>query len=433
MRFRPAGRPQVITLSQRAVVRLTRTRGAPRVGLCGLVGGGNLGNNGSLEAVVAYLKKRHPDAVLDFLGADPEQLTAAYGVPAARMRWYQPDAGESGRMNGLLMRGIGASAGLLIDAVRIANWVRRHDVVIVPGMGVLEATLPLRVWHTPYWMFVVCAAGRIFGTKVALVSVGASAIKNQPMRWLFASAAKLAYYRSYRDTAAQEAMVAMGVNARTDPVYPDVAFALPAPPDGNGASRAVGIGVMDYWGDNDDRTAADSIHAAYVEKLKQFVRWLVADGRPVRIMIGDGADETVAKAILTDLQTCRPGLDPALVVFEPAASLDDLMRQIAAVDVVVAMRFHNVVCALRMAKPTLAIGYADKHAALMADMGVPEFCLHVKELDVTRLTGLFRELETRAAEVREILAAHNLVQEQLLDDQFARLSEVLLGTGRSSR
>lgn len=174
-----------MTLSQRAGERPARRRGAPRVGICGLVGGGNLGNNGSLEAVVAYLRRGHPDAVLDFLGSDPRQLTARYGAPAARMRWYQPDETGSSRPNGPVMRSLGASLGLIVDALRISNWVRRHDVVIVPGMGVLEATLPLRVWHTPYWMFVVCAAGRIFGTRVALVSVGASAVKQQPMRWLF--------------------------------------------------------------------------------------------------------------------------------------------------------------------------------------------------------------------------------------------------------
>lgn len=420
-------------MSLRAGVRAARKRGARRVGLCGLVGGGNLGNNGSLEAVVSYLRKSHPDAILDFLGADPRQLSATYGAPAARMRWYQPDEGESAGRNGLVMRSFGASLGLIVDAVRISNWVRRHDVVIVPGMGVLEATLPLRVWHTPYWMFVVCAAGRIFRTKVALVSVGASDITEQPMRWLFSSAARLAYYRSYRDTAAQDAMQAMGVNTMTDPVYPDVAFALPPPPDGTGPRGAVGLGVMDYSGGNDDRAEASAIHLGYVDKMKQFVRWLVDNGRPVRIIIGDGADEAVAQEIRADVQASRPGLDPAQIVFEPAFSLDDVMRQMAAVDIVVAMRFHNVIGALRMGKPTLAIGYGRKHDALMADMGVPEFCLPVKALDVPKLTELFLELETRAAAVREVLAARNVVQTRLLDDQFARLSGLLLGTAGSSR
>jgi polysaccharide pyruvyl transferase WcaK-like protein len=403
------------------------------VGICGLVGGGNLGNNGSLEAVVAYLRRSHPDAVLDFLGSDPEQLTATYGVAAARMRWYQPDEAESAGVAGPIGRSLGASLGLAVDAVRISNWVRRHDVVIVPGMGVLEATLPLRVWHTPYWMFVVCAAGRIFRTRVALVSVGASAVKQQPMRWLFTSAARLAYYRSYRDTAAQEAMRAMGVDAMNDPVYPDVAFCLPVPPNGTGPRGAVGLGVMDYSGDNDDRARAGAIRVGYIEKMEQFAGWLVDNGRPVRLIIGDEADEAVAQEILANVRASRPGLGPDQLVFEPAFSLDDVMRQMAAVDAVVAIRFHNVVCAVRMAKPVLAIAYGRKHAALMADMGFPEFCQDVKDLDVQKLADLFLELEARAPEVRDVLAARSAEQEQLVDDQFARLSERLLGVAGVGR
>jgi len=416
-------------MSQLAEARPVRRRGVLRVGMCGLVGGGNLGNNGSLDAVVAYLRRDHPEAILDFLGTDPEQLTATYGVPAARMRWYYSGGVGSGR-RGLVARTFGATAGLIVDAVRISNWVRRHDVVIVPGMGVLEAILPLRVWHTPYWMFVVSASGRIFGTKVALVSVGASVIERQPMRWLFATAARLAYYRSYRDAAAQSAMKAMGIDALKDPVYPDVAFSLPVPPDATGPTGVVGVGVMDYSGDNDDRAQADDVHQTYVEKMEQFVRWLIDGGRRVRVIIGDSDDEQVAREIIAGVLASRPGLDPARIVFELPFSLDDVMRQMAAVDVVVAMRFHNVICALRMAKPTLAIGYGRKHDALMADMGVPEFCQNVKSLEVPRLSELFLELEARAAEVREVLAARNLRQEELLDEQFARLSELMLGPGR---
>ena len=69
--------------------------------------------------------------------------------------------------------------------MRTASWVRRHDVVIVPGAGVLEASLPLWPWGMPYAMFLLSASGRLFGTKVALVSVGAGIINQRATRWLF--------------------------------------------------------------------------------------------------------------------------------------------------------------------------------------------------------------------------------------------------------
>ncbi|MGW2228622.1 polysaccharide pyruvyl transferase family protein, partial [Streptomyces formicae] len=38
-----------------------------RVGVFGLLGSGNLGNDGSLEAVLGYLRTEHPDAPVDAL------------------------------------------------------------------------------------------------------------------------------------------------------------------------------------------------------------------------------------------------------------------------------------------------------------------------------------------------------------------------------
>ena len=87
-----------------------------------------------------------------------------------------------------------------MDPVRIVLWVRRHDVIIVPGAGVLEATLPMRAYTFPLSvMGLLCVSGKLLGVKVALVSVGASKIKKRATRWLSNAAARTAFYRSYRD------------------------------------------------------------------------------------------------------------------------------------------------------------------------------------------------------------------------------------------
>ena len=50
----------------------------------------------------------------------------------------------------------------LLDAFRIPAWVRRHDVVIVPGAGVLEASLPLRPLEHPIWTLPAQHVGQAF-------------------------------------------------------------------------------------------------------------------------------------------------------------------------------------------------------------------------------------------------------------------------------
>jgi polysaccharide pyruvyl transferase WcaK-like protein len=198
-----------------------------RVGVFGLLGSGNIGNDGSLEAVLGYLRAEHPEAVVDALCGGPEVVAARYGIPATRLHWYRGEYRTASRAGAIAGKGLGK----LVDAVRTAAWVRRHDVVIVPGMGVLEATLPLRPWGFPYSLFLLCASGRLLRSRVALVGVGAAPIGDRPTRALVRWSARLATYRSYRDAMSRDAMRAMGVNTARDEVYPDLAFALPTPPE----------------------------------------------------------------------------------------------------------------------------------------------------------------------------------------------------------
>ena len=417
--------------ARRFVGRREQSTATPRVGLFGLLGSGNIGNDASMESVLRYLRANHTDAVLDAMCKGPERVTERYGIAAIPLNWYQKYERQVSGVTAIALKALGRG----IDAFRTARWVRRHDVVIVPGMGVLETSLPLRPWGMPFALFLLSASGRLFGTKVALVSVGATAINQRLTRWLFNSAALLAFYRSYRDIGSREVMRQRGLDVTQDRVYPDLAFGISTPPCDSGDPQTVGVGVMDYHGTNDDRGQADEIHASYVETMKFFVRWLVDSGRKVRLLVGDtnNSDERVVLEILADLRAHRPNLDPACVIAEPVSSFAELMRAMAPVGTVVATRFHNVICALRLAKPTISLGYAPKFTALMADMGLPEFCQSTNSLDATRLIEQFTELEKRQEQLRQVIIDRNKANERLLEDQFVRLSAVLFSGNGSAQ
>jgi polysaccharide pyruvyl transferase WcaK-like protein len=414
-----------VTVLRHAKKRTRAMTVAPRVGLVGLLGQGNLGNDGSLEAVLAYLGAEHPHAILDFLCTGTDQIMARYGVPATRLRWYNTQTQRAPSVTALATKSLMVPVGMIVDAFRIATWVRRHDVVMVPGMGVLETSLPLRSWHTPYSMFLVSAFGRMFGTKVALVSVGATDIRQPLARRLVTSAARLAYYRSFRDTFSRDAMRRMGLNTSGDAVYPDLAFALPTPRDVPVVAGMVGVGVMDYHGSNDDRRQADQLHASYAEKMKSFVLWLVDNGRSVRMFTTDVHDERIMGEVISHLRAQRPQLGPSQIVAEPVSSIDELMRQIASVDTVVASRFHNVLCALKLAKPTLSVGYAAKFGVLMEEVGLAEFCQSAHSVDVDRLIEQFTELESRSTQLQQMIMERTAANVRLLNHQFATLSALL--------
>jgi polysaccharide pyruvyl transferase WcaK-like protein len=395
---------------------------APRVGLVGLLG---QGNDGSPKAVLAYLDAEHPYAILDFLCTGTDQIMARYGVPEIRLRWYNTQTQRAPGVTALVAKSLMVPLGVIVDAFRIGTWVRCHDVVMVPRMGVLETSLPLRSWHTPYSMFLVSAFGRLFGTKVVLVSVGANDIRQPLARRLVTAAARLAYHRSFRDTFSRDAMRRMGLNTSGDAVYPDLAFALPAPRDVPVVAGMVGVGVMDYNGSNDDRRRANQLHASYAEKMKSFVLWLVDNGRSVRMFTTDVCDERIMGEVIAHLRAHRFQLGPSQIVAEPVSSIGELMRQMASVDAVVASRFHNVLCALMLAKPTLSVGYAAKFEVLMEEVGLAEFCQSARSVDVDRLIEQFTELESRSAQLQQMIMERTAVNAWLLNHQFATLSALL--------
>ncbi|MEU1075719.1 MULTISPECIES: polysaccharide pyruvyl transferase family protein [unclassified Streptomyces] len=397
---------------------------AVRVGVFGLLGSGNLGNDGSLEALLGYLRAEHPEAAVDALCGGPEAVTARYGIPATRLHWYRGEYRTASRAGAVAGKGLGK----FVDVFRTAAWVRRHDVVMVPGMGVLEATLPLRPWGFPYALFLLCASGRLSGTRVALVGVGAAPIGNRATRTLVRWSARLAAYRSYRDGPSRDAMRAMGVDTTRDGVCPDLAFALPVPPASAppGPAGTVCVGVMAFHGGDDDRDRAEEIHRRYLDGVTGFVRALVDDGRPVRLLTGDEVDRPVVAAILQ-------AVDSPLVTVAETASLADLMKEAAAADTVVATRYHNLICALKAGTPTLALSYAAKSDALMARMGLGPYRHPAREVDTDRLVEQFRELEKNAAELRRTLAERNRAAARQLDDQFAALTAALFPTTGRAR
>ena len=239
--------------------------------------------------------------------------------------------------------------------------------------GSLEAALPLRPWVFPYSMFLLSASGpALRRTKVALVSVGANAIRKRATRWLFNSrrAARFLPFLPRRSVA--RAMRQRGSTRPADRVYPDLAFGVPTPPYDPGDPQTVGVGVIAYYGGNDDRRRAGQIHAAYLAKMKRFTRlagrqWLsgpaVRRGRNLW-------DKTSCRRLRRDVRGYRPDLDARLGPPSRCPPIG-LMQAIAPFGTggrhALSQRDMS---RSKLCKPTISLGYSPEVHPLMADMGM---------------------------------------------------------------
>lgn len=402
-----------------------------RIGLFGLFGNGNSGNDGSLEAMVAALRKAQPDIDLTCICAEPAVVRAAYGIAAVAIG-SPPFANMASRRADRLLRGVPHKAANWLHAVRLA---RRFDALIVPGTGILDDFCE-GPSGMPAALFGWCLAAWASRTPVAFVSVGAGPIDHPISRRLMTAAARMARYRSFRDPISRDFMIGLGLDAADDPVCPDLAFALPTPRAKPGAPQAdapltVGVGVMAYSGWNAHPHAGGAIYRDYLAKMARFVDLLLGRGCRVRLLTGDAVDER-AIADLNGLLAAPADVRRERLTASPTASLHELMRQIAEVDLVVATRFHNVVCALKMGRPTISVGYAAKNQALLAEFGLGEFHQHVERLDLDLLVAQFDRLSAERDRRQPRILERNLEFQERLRRQDAQLMARLFGHERKN-
>ena len=89
----------------------------------------------------------------------PGTIRARYGLEATQLFWHNKY--EVSGITSTALKVIGRG----LDTFRTAAWVRRHDVVFVPGAGILEASLPMVPRGWPYAMFLLSPYGKIFGAR----------------------------------------------------------------------------------------------------------------------------------------------------------------------------------------------------------------------------------------------------------------------------
>jgi polysaccharide pyruvyl transferase WcaK-like protein len=391
---------------------------ARRVAAYGFFGIGNLGNEASLSALLGYLRTNHPEVELSCFAVGPGNVTRDHGVPAKQLMTYA----RYGIGGGAWIRFV-KGLSRIWDVPRTFAMLGAVDLVIVPGTGALETQLGVPAWGLPFWLFVLSVAARLRRRQVALVSVGAQYATNPLTRFFYRWTVRLASSCSFRDATSREVVHRMGVRNRLGPVYPDLAFSLPTPQPAPTSPGQVVVGVMAYYGRADDPVRGAGVRRHYVGEMADFVTSLVGQGKSVTLVIGDLADHEVALEIQAAFRAKAAGHDTDRVKVSDASDMDGLLLEMSTAEVVVASRFHNLIAALKLAKPTVSLGYAQKNADLLSRFGLGELTQPMDAFDPELLCRQLKEAlaepELRDSAIRQALV--NVLDE--VDEQFDALSK----------
>ena len=396
-----------------------------KISLFGHFGQINFGNESTLKAILYHLHRHIPDAETTCICTYPDVTTRTYNIDAVPMTgvfvkplWLRGN--PAARFLRKIIIGIPSELYRWLAAIRI---LKGMGMLIVPGTGLLTDVCGLSGWG-PYTMFKWSLAAKLCRCKLLFVSVGAGPVYSALGKYFVKSALSLADFRSYRDNASLEYLKGIGFPTNSDRVYPDLVFSLPEAVIANDNSEkkrrsVVGLGLMEYYGKPSVDSPGNATYLAYLENLVVFLRWLLDHEYDARLLIGDVGDRRVTEEFKSLLKERSLIYDEARIIDEPVSSVEHLLSQLAATDIVVATRFHNVLLALLLNKPVISISFHHKCASLMSEMGLGEYCHDINHMNAGRLIEQFQDVERNAEKLKPVIRQKVEQSRKALDEQYS--------------
>jgi polysaccharide pyruvyl transferase WcaK-like protein len=386
----------------------------------------NFGNESTLKAILYNLRRFRPDSEVVCICTGPDAAAATYNVNAIPVshtfaKFWRPRAPAMKVVRRLFI-------GLLGEPyqwIRCIHSLWSVDTFIVPGTGLLTDAYGLLGWG-PYNLFKWSLVAKICRCRLLFVSIGAGPIYGAFGRCFVKSLLYLSDFRSYRDVSTRQFLNSIGYPAESDGIYPDLAFSLPectSPDVRTGARPVVGIGVMADAGKYSVPVPSYQIYHTYLESLVMLVKWLLSSGYDIRLLSGDLADTCARQQFMEMLRENLITWEDGRIIDEPIVTVEELMSQIRATDLVVATRFHNVVLSLLCNKPVISVSFHHKCRSLMSAVGLAEYCLDIGDLEVNRLIESFRALAANSHEIAPLIKKRSKEYRESLDEQY----EIIFG------
>ena len=163
------------------------------------------------------------------------------------------------------------------------------------------------------------------------------------------------------------------------------------------------------------------VFESYLEKITRFVVWLLEQEHSVRLIIGDRGDTPAVQHVTREVLRQKGPLAEHIFSATPIESLDDVFRALAGTDIVIATRYHNVVCALMLGKPVISLGYGAKNDVLLADVGMGRYCQHIEGFEPSVLMDHFCEVQANQKRFEACIRQRTEGYRRLVSDQFSTL------------
>jgi polysaccharide pyruvyl transferase WcaK-like protein len=421
-----------------------------KVGLLDHVGGGNLGDDATQQAVIQNLRMRWPKAELYGFSMNPADTESRHGIrsyPIRRNTWTlgaSPETPDSWSkrlkrwvfnrcpapfrvlrvLYATIVKGpitIYAEICFLVRSLRI---LESFQILIISGGGQLMESAG-GPWQFPYTIFKWILMARLTRVKVMVLNVGAGPLTMPLSKYFVRTALFSADYVSFRDVKSALLVEQIGFNGHKS-VFPDLVYSLRPPsrspirPTTSPSSPVVGIAPMPYGKLHLYPDSNPFAYASLLDALKGLGAWLIENNYRVDLFCTDiGVDPPAIADLAQKLEADSKSSGQIGLI--GSKTTEDLFAEMRSLDYIVTCRFHGVVFAHLLNLPVIALCHHAKVQTLMYDIGMQEYCLDIRTIEASRLVDTFRSLVINAPQLKHRMEAMRSAYQARLTQQFDAL------------
>jgi polysaccharide pyruvyl transferase WcaK-like protein len=411
-----------------------------KIALLHHTGGGNLGDEASVDTVLSNLRRRWPDSTISLLSMNPSETARVHGIPSYALRTYIWELGsgadskttkptskfrlirwlQSTRSPVMrIPRRIWQELAFLVKSFQI---VRRFDFLIVSGGG--QLTGKSGPWGFPYAILLWFLMAKLAGTRCIFLNVGAGPLTDRLSKFFVICTLRAASYVSFRDEPSQKLTRSIGFRGPSD-VFPDnvYGFDLASPAilgSRRTSGRTVGIAPLAYPARPACSTAEQK--TKYDEVITSFAKFTSSISQESYSLSFFGTDIEEDAATIEDVRkVLRDRYKLATPLYKPIRSVAELLSRLAMMDYIVTCRFHAVVFAHLLNKPVIAISPHPKVSDHMNALGMSKYCTDIQSFDANALMMIFHAAVREQAEIKDRMAVKLAEYRFLLKTQWDNL------------
>lgn len=419
-----------------------------RIALLNHIGGGNLGDDATVDAVIQNIRARWPQAEICAISMNPTDTEKRHGIVAYPVRtktWdiaYKPPRHESSIKTALkmsivrwnilvrLLKGVKSFVIerplIILRELRFLSTslrlIRRLDLLVICGGG--QFTERDGPWAFPYTLLKWVVIARAARIRCIILNVGAGPLK-YPLSKMFSRwALAAADYVSFRDDQSMALARQIGFSGEgrtvSDNVYSFECPPLQACSFKTEGRTVVGLAPVPY---RDPRMhpaeIGRSAYDEYLAKSAEVAYRLIQRSSSLVLFGTDIGVDPFANVDL--LEALGKHSDIAMPRYEVVETIPQLLATISAMDYVVTCRFHGVIFAHLLNKPVLAIAHHPKVTDLMKSMGLSKYCFDIETFDPVQVADAFESLVGNADEIKRSMAASLAARRARMAAQYDEL------------